>query len=115
MDLNSITNHMKQGKPVYRTALDAFLLTQMDNTDDSSWTLPHLLAYISFGLSLFLSFVLFVTCQKLRTVIALASTAGLPAVRGMYPPLTWIDPNTPTATDTPDNGLHTQSYTIYPC
>ena len=112
MDLNSIANHMKQGKPVYRTALDAFLLTQMNNTDDSSWTLPHLLAYISFGLSLFLSFVLFVTCQKLRTVIALASTAGFPAVRGMYPPLTWIDPNAPTAPDTPDNPLTASTFKV---
>ena len=112
MDLNSITNHMKQRKPVYRTALDAFLLAQTADADDSSWTLPHLLAYASFGLSLFLSLVLFVTYQKLRTIIALASTAGLPAVRGMYPPLTWIDPNAPPASDTPDNTLIGSKLTV---
>lgn len=84
-NLNVITSHMKSGETVFRDALGEALLHTPPVESSSHWSIPHILSYASFALSLLLSLALFITYQKLRTIITL-TTIAIPAVRSdLYP------------------------------
>ena len=50
--------------------------------------------------------------ESFEPSIGLSTTAGLPVVGGMYPPMTWTAPNAPSAPDTPDNDLTAPILTV---
>ena len=109
MSLRDVTNHMKTGKAVYRSAMDAFMLQGQFEDDSQQWQWSHVLAYISFGLTIVLCVVVFIMCQKLRTLLTIIAVAQAPVARAAYPTLTWPDPNLPQADTNPAQASSTDT------
>ena len=109
MSLRDVTNHMKSGKAVYRSAMDAFMLQGQFEDDSQQWQWSHILAFVSFGLTIVLCVVVFIMCQKLQTLLTIIAVAQAPVARAAYPILTWPDPNLPQADTNPAQASSTDT------
>ena len=109
MSLRDVTNHMKTGKAVYRSAMDAFMLQGQLEDDSQQWQWSHIFEYISFGLTIVVCVVVFIMCQKLRTLLAIIAVAQAPVARAAYPTLTWPDPKLPQADTNPSHAGSTDT------
>ena len=95
MNLNDLTQHMKDGKAVYRTAVDAYIQAQSVDDEGSFWQLPHIIAYVSLVLTILLYLLLFVIISKFKPLLPLLLANHTPTAHSSQI-LTWPDPNLPS-------------------